>query len=75
MKNCEPLQFLPVLPIESTARQGLTLVHFSPQGKRFEWHRECIQGLLRGNLGGGRGYYGVYQVSETAQVELKSKRM
>jgi len=58
--------------------QGLTLVHFSAQLKRFLWHRGCIQGLCRGCLGGVRGYQGVsgvYFVSETAQVELKSGRV
>jgi hypothetical protein len=29
-------------------RQGITLVHFSAQRKRFLWDRGCIKGLLRG---------------------------
>ena len=36
-------------------RQGLTLVHFSAQRKRFLWVRGCISGLSRGCLGGVRG--------------------
>ena len=59
--------------------QGLTLVHFPAQRKRFLWDRGCVQGLFRGCSGGG-GYYGVftsrvYFVSETAQVELESGRV
>ena len=49
-------------------RQGLTLVHFSAQLKRFLWDRGCIQALFRGGAGGIRGYCGVcrvYFVSET----------
>ena len=55
--------------------QGLTLVHFSAQCKRFLWDRRCIQGLFRGCLRVVRAYEGVcrvYLMSETAQVELKS---
>jgi len=58
-------------------QQGLTLVHFPPHRKRFKWERGCIQGLRRGCLGGLEGHFGVsgmYFVSETAQVELKSGR-
>ena len=29
-------------------QQGLTLVHFSAQRKRFLWDRGCIEGLFRG---------------------------
>ena len=32
----------------AASRQGLTLVHFSPQRKRFLWDRGCIEGLFRG---------------------------
>jgi len=32
-------------------RQGLILVHFSAQLKRFLWDRGCLQGLSRGCLG------------------------
>ena len=42
-------------------RQGLTLVHFSAQRKRFEWDNRCIQELLSecfGVLGGIRGCVG-----------------
>ena len=35
--------------------QGLTLVHFSAQRKRFLWDRGCISGLSRGCLGAFRG--------------------
>jgi hypothetical protein len=37
-------------------RQALTLVHFSAQLKRLLWDRGCVQGDLRGCLGGVRGY-------------------
>jgi len=30
------------------SKQGLTLVHFSAQLKRFAWNRVCIWGLFRG---------------------------
>jgi len=59
----------------SASSQGLTLVHFPAQGKRFPWDRGCTQGLCRGCFGGVRGYEGgfrLYFVSETAQVEPKS---
>jgi hypothetical protein len=36
--------------------QGLRLVHFWAQLKRFLWDRRCIQGVFRGCLGGVRGY-------------------
>ena len=58
--------------------QGRTLVHFSAQRKRFLWDRGCIQGFLRGCVGGVRGYHGTFRVcfvSETAQVELKWARV
>jgi hypothetical protein len=32
----------------STVSQGLTLVHFSAQRKRFLWDRGCTYGLFRG---------------------------
>ena len=35
--------------------QGLTLVQFSAQRKRFLWYRGCVEGLLRGNIAGVRG--------------------
>jgi len=60
------------------ARQGLTLVHFSAQLKRFLWNKGCFQGLFTGCSSGVRGHEGVcrvYFVSETAQVELKSGRV
>jgi hypothetical protein len=31
--------------------QGLTIVHFSAQLKRFLWDRGCVEGLFRGCLG------------------------
>jgi len=43
-------------------RQGLTLVHFPAQRKRFLWHRGFGQGLLRGSLGGVGGCSGVFRV-------------
>ena len=42
--------------------QGLTLVHFSAQRKRFLRDRGCVQGLFRGCLGGVREWEGVYRV-------------
>ena len=59
-------------------RQGLTLVHYSAQRKRFLWDRGCVQRLFRGCLRDVKRYQGVlrvYFVSETAQVELKSGRV
>jgi len=43
-------------------RQGLTLVHFVAQRKRFVWDRGCVQGVFTGCLGGVRGYLGVTRV-------------
>ena len=61
------------------AKQGLTLVHFMAQRKRFLWNWGCILGLLRGCLRGAwevlgdyQGVFMVYFASETAQVELRS---
>ena len=53
-------------------RQGLKLVHFSAQRKRFVWDKGRISGVFRGCLVGVRAHEGVYLVPETAQVELKS---
>jgi len=72
-----------VMGLRNTAtEQGLTLVHFSVQLKRFLWDRGCMQRLLtaclegiQGVLGGIKGYKGVCRLncgSETAQVQLKS---
>jgi len=36
----------------TAAKQGLTLLHFSAQLKRFLWDRGCIQGLFRGSFAG-----------------------
>ena len=41
---------------EACLQQGLTLVHFSAQRKRYLWDKGCIEGLFRGCLGGVRGY-------------------
>ena len=38
--------------LEMASDQGLTLVHFSAQRKRFLWDRGCIEGLLRGYFAG-----------------------
>ena len=48
-----------MLPSASTSvplTQGLTLVQFSAQRKRFLWGRGCIQGLSRESEVGVRGY-------------------
>ena len=58
--------------------QGLALVHFSAQLKRFMRDRGYIEGLSGGCVGCVRGYCGVsrvYFASEAAQVELKSGRI
>ena len=58
--------------------QGLTHVHCSAQRKRFLGDRGCIQGWLLGCCGGIRGFkgvFGVYFVSEMAQVELRLERV
>jgi nicotinamide mononucleotide (NMN) deamidase PncC len=59
-------------------RQGLTLVHFSPQRKHFMWAEGCTSGLFGrclGGVGGNEGVFRVYFVSETVEVELKSGRV
>jgi hypothetical protein len=38
--------------VSDTSYQGLTLVHFSAQRKRFLWDRGCIEGLFRGYFAG-----------------------
>jgi hypothetical protein len=43
-------------------RQGLTLVHFSAQRKRFLWDGGCIQGKFTVSSRGGRVYSGVQRV-------------
>ena len=58
--------------------QGLTLVLFSAQRKRFLWDRGCMWRLFGCCLGGVRGYKGVirlYFASEAAQVEQRSGRV
>ena len=69
---------LPSATMRTTTIQGLTLVHFSAQCKRFLWDRGCIEWMFRRCLGGVRGYQGlcrVYFVLETAQVALKTGRV
>jgi hypothetical protein len=41
---------------KSSSNQGLTLLHFSAQRKRFLRDRGCVLGLCRGCFEGGRGY-------------------
>ena len=58
--------------------QGLTLVHFLTQCKRFLRDRLWIQGLCRACVRGVMGFKGVssvYFAAEMAQVELKSGRV
>ena len=60
-----------------SAAQGLTLVHFSAQRKRFCGIGVAFMGCFGGCAGDVMGYEGlfkVYSVSETAQLELKSGR-
>jgi hypothetical protein len=64
--------------VELSGRQGLTLVHFSAQLKRFLWDRGAFRGRSGGALEvseGMKGYLGCIFVSETAQVELKRGRV
>ena len=58
-------------------QQGLPLVQFWAQRKRFMWDSGCIRGCIWGVLGcfGVTGVARVYFVSETAQVELKGGRV
>ena len=51
----------PITMPSSTAAfvQGLTLVHFSVQRKRFVWDRGCIEGLFTGHFAGVRRCRGV----------------
>jgi len=48
----------PMSGTPSASAQGLTLLHFSAQRKRFLWDRGCIQGLFRGYVIGVKGYLG-----------------
>jgi hypothetical protein len=62
----------------TTVRQGLTLVHFLAERKRFLWVRGGIQGCSGGVSYASWGFgnhLGCIFVSETAQVELKSGRV
>jgi len=62
----------------AASEQGLTLVHFSAQRKRFLCDMGCISELFKGCLASGRGYQGVFRVyfvSERALFELKSGRV
>ena len=43
-------------------RQGLTLVYFSAQRKRFLWYGGCVEGLFRGRFGAVMGCQVVYRV-------------
>jgi len=40
----------------ASSSQGLTLVHFSAQRKRFLWDRVCSEEPYRGCVGGVTGY-------------------
>jgi len=48
--------------VQAAEEQGVTLVHFSAQRKRFLWDRGWIWELFRMCLGGVRGYHGIYRV-------------
>jgi hypothetical protein len=64
-----------------TGWQGLTLVHFSAQLKRVLWDRGAVRdcsGGVQEVSGVNKEYQGVFRVyfvSETAQVELRSRRV
>jgi len=51
-----PNQTMPVAQQSPALAQGLTLVHFSAQLKRFLRDRGYVQGLFRGCVGCVRGY-------------------
>jgi len=67
--------------VAAAAGQGLTLVHFSAQLKRILWDRGAFRRCLGGveEVSGGIQEYQwefrVYFSSETAQVELTSRRV
>ena len=44
------------------SNQGVTLVHFSAQLKRFLWDRGCMEGVFRGRLPGVRGCWGMFRL-------------
>ena len=50
------------LTLSNAEYQGLTIVHFSAQHKRFLWDRGCGQGLLGRSFGGVRGCWEVFRV-------------
>jgi hypothetical protein len=61
--------FIEIYYIMTSLWQGLKVVHFPAQRKRFLWDRGCVQGLYRECIGRVRGSYGVsrvYFVSESA---------
>jgi len=68
--ECKPLPATVARPrpppvrmtVARACSQGLTLVHFSAQRKRFLWDRGYILGLFWGCSGCLRGYEGVYRV-------------
>jgi len=47
----------------SALNQGVSLVHFSAQRKRFLWDWGCVAGLIRGHSAGHGGYDGVFMIS------------
>jgi len=76
-----PLDIEQLMLMTWPSDQGLTLVHFPAQRKRFLWDRgafrDCSGGVYEVS-GGIKKYQGVlrlYFLSETAQVELKSGRV
>ena len=53
----------PLCAFRPAQNQGLTLVHFSAQRKRFLWDGGVASwGLFGGRLGGVMGYYGAFGV-------------
>jgi hypothetical protein len=60
------------MPRQGTGKlQGLALVHFQAQFKRFAWERGCIKGLFRGCLGSVRGYEGLSRLCIVSGERLK----
>jgi hypothetical protein len=53
--------------------QGLTLVHFSAQRKRFLWNRGCVWLLFRGCLGAVEG--GLGSMKGCLEYALCQKRL
>jgi hypothetical protein len=54
----------------ATSRQGLSLVHFSSQRKRFLWDRGCIRGCS-GGVSGELGWFGCPLCQKRLKLSFK----